>query len=130
MDKTKWVVNISSRSLTKTEVEVLQKGPKFAPAPSNIPYKDIVANIEAGIVNLADDTKELVRNATASILDKAQLPASNVSKHEKRASSDLKKDESIVIMKADKGNCFVMMDRSDYNLKMQALLDDKKHMKQ
>ena len=113
VDKTKWVVNISSRSLTKTEVEVLQKGPKFAPAPSNIPYKEIVANIETGIGNLADDTKELVRNATASILDKAQLPANNVSKYEKRALSDLKKDESIVIMKADKGNCFVVMDRSD-----------------
>ena len=83
MDKTKWVVNISSRSLTKTEVEVLQKGPKFAPAPPNIPYKEIVANIEAGIKNLADDTKELVRNATASILDKAQLPANNVSNMKK-----------------------------------------------
>ena len=66
-------------SYTKTEVEVLQKGPKFAPAPSNIPYKEIVANIE----NLADDTKELVRNATASILVKTQLPANNVSKCEK-----------------------------------------------
>ena len=33
MDKTKWVVNISSRPLTNTEVEVLQKGPKFAPPP-------------------------------------------------------------------------------------------------
>ena len=130
MDKSKSVVNISSRSLTKTEVEVLQKGPKFAPALSNIPYKEIVANIEAGIENLADDTKELVRKATASILDKAQLPANNVSKYEKRALSDLKKDESIVIMKAHKGNCFVVMDRSNYNLKIQALLDDKKHMKQ
>ena len=124
MDKTKWVVNISSRPFTKTEVEVLQKGPKFAPAPSKVPYKEIVANIEAGIENLADDTKEHVRNAVASILDKAQLPANNVSKHEKRALSDLKKDESIVIMKADKGNCFVLMDRSEYNLKMQASLDD------
>ena len=84
VDKTKWVVNISSRSLTKTEVAVLQKGRKFAPAPSNIPYKDIVANIEAGIVNLADDAKELVRNATVSIHNKAQLPANNVSKHEKK----------------------------------------------
>ena len=37
----------------------------------------------------------------------------------------MKKDESIVIMKADKGNCFVVMDRSDYNQKMQALLNDK-----
>ena len=75
MDKTKWVVNISSRLFTKTDVEILQKDPKFAPAPSKVPYKEIVANIEAGIENLTDDTKELVRNAIASILDKAQLPA-------------------------------------------------------
>ena len=37
----------------------------------------------------------------------------------------MKKGESIVIMKADKGNCFVVMDRSNYNQKMQALLNDK-----
>jgi hypothetical protein len=118
------VVNILSRSLTKTEVEVLQKGPKFAPAPSEIPYKEIVANIEAGIDNLNDDSKEIIRNATASILDKAQLPANNVSKQEKRALAVLKKDDSIIITKADKGNCFVVMDRPDYDEKMQALLDD------
>ena len=124
VDKSKWVVNISSRSLTKTEIEVLQKGPKFAPAPSEIPYKEIVANIEAGIDNLNDDSKEIIRNATASILDKAQLPANNVSKQEKRALAVLKKDDSIIITKADKGNCFVVMDRPDYDEKMQALLDD------
>ena len=55
--------------------ETWKKGPKFAPAPSKIPYKEIVTNIEAGIENLADDTKELVRNATVSILNKAQPPA-------------------------------------------------------
>ena len=91
------VVNILSRSLTKTEVEVLQKGPKFAPAPSKIPYKEIVTNIEAGIDNLNDDLKESIRNATASILDKAHLPANNVSKQEKRALAVLKKDDSIII---------------------------------
>lgn len=93
VDKSKWVVNISSRSLTKTEIEVLQKGPKFSPAPSEIPYKEIVANIEAGIDNLSDDSKEIIRNATASILDNAQLPANNVNKQEKRALAVLKKDD-------------------------------------
>ena len=68
-----------------------QKGPKFAPAPSKIPYKEIVANIEAGIENLADDTKELVRNAAASTRDKAQLPANNVSKQEKKSLIPLEK---------------------------------------
>ena len=36
----------------------------------------------------------------------------------------LKKDDSIIITKVDKGNCFVVMDRPDYDEKMQALLDD------
>ncbi len=55
----------------------------------------------------------------------AKLQTNNVNKHEKRALSDLEKDESIVIMNADKGNCFVVMDHSEYDKKMQTLLDDK-----
>ncbi len=43
----------------------------------------------------------------------------------RKALSDLEKDESIVIMKTDKGNCFVVMGRSDYDKKMKTLLDDK-----
>ena len=33
--------------------------------------------------------------------------------------------QSKVIMKADKGNCFVVMDRSDYDNKMETLLNDR-----
>jgi len=54
------------------------------------------------------------------------LPAhNNVSKHERRALNDFKKDQSRVVMKADKGNCFVLMDRSDYDNKMETLLNDR-----
>ena len=36
----------------------------------------------------------------------------------------LKKDKTRVVMKADKGNCFVVMDKTDYDEKMQELLSD------
>ena len=44
------------------------------------------------------------------------------SKKKLRALAALKKDDSIIITKADKGNCFIVMDRPDYDEKMQALL--------
>ena len=32
-------------------------------------------------------------------------------------------------MKADKGNCFVVMDRSDYDSKMETLLNDSRRLR-
>jgi len=48
----------------------------------------------------------------------------NISKAERKALKSLKEDDPRLIMKADKGNCFVFMDRSDYNEKMEASLSD------
>ena len=42
-----------------------------------------------------------------------------------KALQNLKKDTSRVIMKADKGNCFVVLDREDYDNKMESLLADR-----
>ena len=42
----KWVVNLSSKplSLSSTEQSLLEKGPKFAPTPSQFPYKISLRN--------------------------------------------------------------------------------------
>ncbi len=58
------------------------------------------------------------------LLDKCQLPKSNVSKKELRALKGLKKDESREIVTADKGDCFVVMDKSEYEDKCLDLLKD------
>ena len=44
------------------------KGPKFVPTPSQIPHKDIVAEIEAAITDLPDESKDSVRTSTANLL--------------------------------------------------------------
>ena len=88
--------------------------------------KTSFSEIEAAIRHLPDISKDAVRTSSAAILHRARLPAhKNISKEERKALNDLKKDQSRVIMKADKGNCFVVMDRSDYDNKMETLLNDR-----
>ncbi|XP_068707789.1 uncharacterized protein [Montipora foliosa] len=111
IDKNNWVVNLSTKPLLPEERSLLEKGPKFAPTPTIIPHKDIVAEIEAAIRHLPDDSKDAVRTSSAAVLHRARLPAhNNVSKEERKALNNLKKDQSRVVIKADKGNCFVVMD--------------------
>ena len=66
-----------------------------------------------------DDTKDSIRTTTASIIH------SNTTKSERKALRTLKEDRSRIVMKADKGNCFVVSDRTDYDEKLNTLLGDR-----
>ena len=95
IDKNNWVVNLSTKPLLPEERSLLEKGPKFVPTPTIIPHKDIVAEIEAAIRHLPDDSKDAVRTSSAAVLHRARLPAhNNVSKEERKALNNLKKDQS------------------------------------
>ena len=73
---------------------------------------------------LPDETKDIIRTNTASILDR--LPQhKNISTEERKALRNLKKDPTRIVTKADKGNSLVVMDRSDYDSKMTNLLQGK-----
>ena len=66
IDKNNWVVNLSTKPLLPEERSLLEKGPKFAPTPTIIPHKDIVAEIEAAIRHLPDDSRDAVRTSSAA----------------------------------------------------------------
>ncbi len=53
----------------------------------------------------------------------SKLPRSNLSKNQKDAVRNLRTDKSIHILKADKGNATVILNRTDYDKKMLALLN-------
>ena len=126
VDKNNWVVNLFKKPLTVAERTLLEKGPKFAPTPKQIPHKNIVAEVEAAINHLPEESKVLIRNSTATILHKARPPShKNLSADEKKTLQDLKKDETRILMKAEKGNCFVVLDKCDYDSKMDSLLSDR-----
>ena len=52
VDKTNWVVNLSSRSLTEAEVSLLKKGLNFAVNPADIPATEIIAKVESAVRQL------------------------------------------------------------------------------
>ena len=58
VDKNNWVVNLSKKPLLPSERSLVEKGPKFAPTPSKIPFKDFVAEVEASISYLPDESKD------------------------------------------------------------------------
>ena len=53
----------------------------------------------------------------------ASLPSSNLTPDEQKALKGLKTDENIVILPADNGRVTVVMDRTDYNDKMDLLVN-------
>ena len=123
-DKSSWIKNLSDRVLSADEVSVLQKGFQFAVTPKSIPIRDFVSEVEQSIFRLNDADKSLVRSDVCKILRHCRLPRSNLTKDEWLALKNLKNDSSIVVSKADKGRCTVLLNRSDYDQKLRVLLND------
>ena len=72
---------------------------------------------------------DCVRAKITQILKRASPPPDNLTPQERKAISELKSCDDIIILEADKGNYTVVMNKSDFTTKMMALLNDKKTYK-
>ena len=123
-----WVRNISTRPLDKTETHVLSYGLKHSVTPKRIPTESIVSSVEAVLSrqrDLSESAKDNIRSRIASTVQSASIPDNNLTKDEQQALKRLKNDDNIVILLADKGRVTVVMDKTDYFDKMDALVSDK-----
>ena len=57
-----------------------------------------------------------------TVLKKIQPSRHNISRREREAIEELRKDKNRIILTADKGVSMVVMDRDDYNSKAEELL--------
>ncbi|XP_037501446.1 uncharacterized protein LOC119375339 [Rhipicephalus sanguineus] len=124
-----FVTNLSSRHLSTPELAALAKGHGF-----NIsaipPISKIVAAVEDGIQHLEAGARQETRLKVIGVLSK--IPArlsSNLPDEERKALIDLKKDKTIVVLPADKGNSTVVMDRADYEKRAGELLNGEAYSK-
>ena len=129
IDRKRWVLNISSKPLSDTETSALQKGLNFAVAPKTVPTAEIVAKVEGSITGLSCDDKLVLRSQVSQVLQRAKAPPPNLPRSELKALRDLRKDHSLLVISADKGNCTVVMDRKDYDNKVKQMLSDQKTYK-
>ena len=113
--------------LSEAEESVLSRGMKFAIAPNKIPKFDILAPVEANISHLSDNAKSQIRVQVSNAIQFSKAPKPNLSKQEMQALRQLRLDKTRVVLQADKGNCTVVMDETDYSEKINLLLGDKNY---
>ena len=125
----KWVIKLSKKELTPEEKSLLQKGPKFVVTPSTIPIKEYistttVAALQAGELDGVDcsglypDVNRILNIFTNKPIH------TNTTKSEHLALENLRKDKDCIIITADKGVALVVMDKTEYITKCEALLQD------
>ena len=100
----------------------------LSPVCVHWPTEAIVSSVEAALSRqreLPESTKDNIRSRIASTIQSASLHDSNLTKDEQHALKRLRNDKDIVILLADKGRVTVVMDKTDYHDKMDALVNDK-----
>ena len=105
---------------------MLRKGLGFALAPVKIPVKELIIAVETAckLIGSSSDEAAALRADSVKVIKNARPPTSNVSREERQALKDLKQDDSIIAISADKGRAVVVMDTAEYETKMEALLSD------
>ena len=66
-----------------------------------------------------------LRAGVSRALASSKVPKSNLSYAQRAALKDLRNDDGIVILPADKGNATVILDKDEYSKKMKSLFDDR-----
>ena len=122
----KWVVNVSKYDLKDAESKVLSRGLNFAVAPEKVPKEEYVVATEEACKLLPPAEAEQLRAQIAGTLKQAKPPKPNISKEQGLALKTLSKQEFIIILPADKGKATVVMDKEDYESKVENMLKDEK----
>ena len=126
----RWVKNISDRILSDPELSILKKGLNFAVIPRRVPVVDTITATEAACRDLnSGDANELRARVSGILKRHDRVKEQNVSKQEWQAIEQLKRDDTIMILPADKGRVTVVMKKSEYQEKCEHLLNDEKTYK-
>ncbi|XP_074035217.1 uncharacterized protein [Leptinotarsa decemlineata] len=116
--------------LDEASTEALAKGFNFAVAPGRIPVENIISNVESALNRIDDkETQESIRQDIAHVLKNAKPPTRNIPHKEYQALKNLRENEDIIILPADKGNATVVLNTIDYESKMMKLLEDPAYKK-
>ena len=98
------VVNLSKRNLDDNEQQVLSLGLNFAVPPRETPKLDIIAEVEKGLTRVQDTlTADRIRLEVSQALRCVNKKSrSNLDKPKQAALGRLRRDETIIILPADK----------------------------
>ena len=126
------VLNLTNDPVQPHITDLLNLGPKFVPTPKSIPVMDIVTSTEVAAIDMDKESKhhesEILRQQVSNTLSKfihAKLP-SNLSKPQRSALNDLRKDNDIKVYPFDKGSGFALLKSREALKKMSEQLGEAK----
>ena len=90
--------------------------------PRSPPVTEYVAAIEHACSKLQQGEAEELREEVKTIIKKTYNPQPNITREERKAITELKKDPSRMILTADKGVSLVVIDTEEYKKKAEDLL--------
>ena len=111
--KKKWVINLSDTTLTKSQNQVLQQGLNFALAPKHVLVQTVIASIEKCLYKVTSAKATHIRSKVVSAIITHKPEPCVLSPEERNALTELRIHPDIVILKANKGNVTVVMNRND-----------------
>lgn len=120
----KTVINLSQKTLTDHETQVLAKGLNFAVTQNQIPKLDIISAIEDTAQKLPQNVSNEFRFKSKLCLEQLSKLNQNLTKIEKSSIGNLRRDKTIKILPADKGNATVVLDTNTYNDKINTLIGE------
>ena len=116
------VTNLSSRSLSENEKEALSLGLKFDAGKDKYSF---VEHIERNYKwNDSDADKGFIQGILTCCKALADQQPSSLPRRYVRALKNLANDDSVVVTQADKGGGVIIMDKGQYEAKMNELLND------
>ena len=86
----RWVVNLTDRTLTPAQEDVLNLGLNFAPAPSKLPLTDTTATVGSGARKLTPEDADDLWGYVCGILRCVKVPRNNLTKDQRTALKELR----------------------------------------
>ena len=119
----KWVVNLSKIPLSPPQYSVLGEGPNFAVTPKAPPKVDYISAIKSISHKLTEQHAQELKSDVNNLLKRVSTPKANLTKKERKALTELKRDPDRMVLTADKGVALIVIDKEEYKQKADNLLD-------
>ena len=117
-----WVRNFSKTPLTDAQQCLLSHGPDFVIVPREPPACKYIVATEKVCQQLTQGKAEELRSEIKSLLRKDHKTKPNIPRDEHQMLREIKKDNTRMVLTADKGVSLVVLDSDNYTAKSEELL--------
>lgn len=114
------IVNLSNVEFNSEEMDILNRGLNYTPPPNHIKLDEAVVDIESSIQYKPFEVQKRIRNQAEKII-KGRVKTKKTPEEVKSINETVKKlrEKDVYYLKSDKGNKVVILNKKDYDDRME-----------